>query len=179
MQSSKNCIASLKKFRKERVLVKNSEVNPDVPMFLLIDDDYDQVGRISLPELQKAWQCDTPQQVLHKINKDEKFQGCLVIEDDECPYFQHAMAHAEAKEESAYLSEDDKYIYYYTNHGRAYRIPYQKSKNKKKAKREFLETEMYNGHICLSIEDEDGSNGEYWDITALIKKNFPVKVDGE
>lgn len=176
MQSYRNYIVYLKKCKKDRkdaVLVTTLTQDPkDVPMYLLIDDDYDQVGRISLPELQKAWQCDTPQQVLHKINKDEKFQGCLVIEDDECPYFQKSILRTEQREQSAYLSEDSQYIYYYTNHGKVYRIPCPKTKDEKKGKREYLETEMIQGHICISIEDEDGSNGEYWDITALIKENF-------
>lgn len=162
-----------KKDRKDAVLVTTLTQDPkDVPMYLLIDDDYDQVGRISLPELQKAWQCDTPQQVLHKIDKEEKFKGCLVIEDDECPYFQKSILRTEQREQSAYLSEDSQYIYYYTNHGKVYRIPCPKTKDEKKGKREYLETEMIQGHICISIEDEDGSNGEYWDITALIKENF-------
>lgn len=162
------------------MLVKNSEVNPDVPMFLLIDDDsFEQVGRASLPELQEAWNCDTFQQTMYKIDKGERLKGFLVIEDDECPYFQKSILRTEQREQSAYLSEDSQYIYYYTNHGKVYRVPCPKTKDEKKGKREYLETEMIQGHICISIEDEDGSNGEYWDITALIKKNFPVKVDGE
>lgn len=174
MQSYRNYIVYLKKCKKDRkdaVLVTTLTQDPkDVPMYLLIDDDYDQVGRISLPELQKAWQCDTPQQVLHKIDKNEKFQGCLVIEDDECPYFQQSILNANTREQSAYLSEDDQYIYYYTNHGKVYRVPC--IKTDRRNKREYLDTEMCHGHICISIEDEDGTDGEYWDITALIKENF-------
>lgn len=143
---------------------KNKVLKELEPLYILIDPEtWEECGETNAKHLMEAWGCTNLQQIEKCLDRNQLYDGCIIIEDYEDGYFQELDIRKERREKINLFTEDSQYCYYVTNRDRVFKV----TKDDARAKT-YLDIETDGIHNFITV------NGRTWDIEDLKEEKFSV-----
>lgn len=132
------------------------------PLYILIDPEtWEECGETNADQLMEAWGCKNLQQIEKCLDKNQLYDGCIIIEDYDDGYFQELDVRKQRREQINLFTEDLECCYYVTNRDRVFSVTKDESRIKT-----YLDIETDGIHNFVFV------NGRKWDIEDLKEEKF-------
>lgn len=132
------------------------------PLYILIDPEtWEECGETNADHLMEAWGCKNLQQIEKCLDKNQLYDGCIIIEDYDDGYFQELDVRKQRREQINLFTEDLTHCYYVTNRDRVFSVTKDESRIKT-----YLNIETDGIHNFVFV------NGRKWNIEDLKEEKF-------